>query len=436
MVHARKSQQHPTDKSRDLQRRLYLAAKRSRNRRFHALYDRIVRPDVLWRAWAEVRVNRGSPGVDGVSIEDVERQGVEIFLGELARDLRAEEYRPPPVLRAEIPKPDGRTRPLGIPTVRDRVVQQACKIVIEPLFEANFLPCSYGYRPRRSAGQAVLAVKEALVRSWWVLDADIEGFFDHVDHEILLGLVRRRISDRRVLKLIDQWLRAGVVIEGQRHETRCGVPQGGVISPLLSNIYLHTLDRWWSDRHAGVGQVYRYCDDFVIVCRNRQAAERARELVAGFLRRLKLTVHPQKTLVVDMGHEGFDFLGFHFHKRPSRRTGRLVPYAWPSQKAMKLVREKIRRKTARTRLRVDLRELVASLNRIIRGWRAYFRIGNSTKKLADLDRYVWHRLWRFLQKRQGPRGRLRPEAFAQWERRCGLTYFYPTGRRGLRPCMS
>jgi group II intron reverse transcriptase/maturase len=389
---------------------------------------------VLWRAWTEVRANRGRPGVDGVSIEDVERHGVENFLGELAADLKAQRYRPQPVLRVEIPKPDGRKRPLGIPTVRDRVAQQACKIVIEPLFEANFLPCSYGYRPKRSAGQAVLAVKDALVRSWWVVDADIEGYFDNVDHGILMDLVRRRISDRRVLKLIDQWLRSGVLIEGQRHETRCGVPQGGVISPLLANIYLHTLDRWWSDRHTGVGQLHRYCDDFVVVCRSREAAQQALDLVAGFLRRLKLNLHAGKTRVVDLGQGGFDFLGFHFHKRPSRRTGHLVPYAWPSQKAMKSVREKIRQQTERTRLRVELTELVGGLNRLIRGWRAYFSIGNSTKKLTDLDRYVWLRLWRFLTKRQGSRGRLLPATFAEWEQRSGLTYFYPSGRGGLRLC--
>jgi len=434
-VHARQSQSHPVEKSRALQRRLYRAAKRSGSRRFHALYDRIVRPDVLWRAWVEVRANRGAPGVDGVRIEDVERQGVEAYLEELAVDLKARRYRPQPVLRVEIPKPDGRLRPLGIPTVRDRIAQQACKIVIEPLFEAHFLPCSYGYRPKRSAGQAVQAVKTAMVRGRYVVDADIEGYFDNVDHEILMSLVRHRISDRRVLKLLRQWLHAGVIVDGQRQETRCGVPQGGVVSPLLANIYLHTLDRCWQDRHQRMGQLHRYCDDFVIVCRSLQAAQQAQDLVAAFLERLKLTLHPTKAHVVDMGSAGFDFLGFHFHKRPSRRTGRLAPYAWPSQKAMKTVRAKIHAHTDRSRLYIEMPELVGVLNRIILGWRAYFSQGNATKKLADLDRYVRRRLWRFFQRRRGSRGRLTVLAFVEWERRSGLTYFYPKGRNGLQTCM-
>jgi RNA-directed DNA polymerase len=434
-VHARKSQPHPNDKPRQLQRRLYLAAKRSRNRRFHALYDRLIRPDVLWRAWEEVRANGGSAGVDGVGIEDVERGGVQGFLDELAADLQARRYRPKPVLRVYIPKPDGRQRPLGIPTVRDRVVQAACKLVVEPVFEASFRDSSYGFRPKRDAGQAVRAVKAALVGGWWVLDADIQDFFDTIDHGRLLRLVQRRVSDRRVLKLIRQWLTVGVVEEGRWQATPKGTPQGGVISPLLANIYLHVLDSWWEERHAGVGRLYRYADDLVVVCRTQQQAVAAQKIIGRILEWLKLKLHPDKTRLVGMADEGFDFLGFHFHKKPSKRTRRLVPYAWPSGKAMRGVRAKIRQQTERCRLRVDLAELVAGLNRVIRGWRNYFRVGNSTKKLADLDRYVRLRLWIFLRKRQGPRGHLRPEGYAAWLRRSGLERFYPTGWGHVQPCM-
>jgi RNA-directed DNA polymerase len=433
-VHARESQPHPKDKLRQLQRRLYLAAKRSRHRRFHALYDRLVRPDVWWRAWEEGRANGGSAGVDGVGIEDVERGGVQGFLDELAADLQARRYRPKPVVRVYIPKPDGRQRPVGIPTVRDRVVQAACKLVVEPVFEASFRDSSYGFRPKRDAGQAVRAVKAALVGGWWVLDADIQECFDTIDHGQLLRLVQRRVSDRRVLKLIRQWLTVGVVEDGRWQATAKGTPQGGVLSPLLANIYLHGLDSWWEERYAGVGRLSRYADDCVVVCRTRQQATEAREIIGRLLAWLKLTRHPDKTRVVGMVDDGFDFLGFHFHKKPSKRTRRLVPYAWPSGKAMRGVRAKIRQQTERCRLRVALAELVQGLNRVIRGWRNYFRVGNSTKQLAALDRYVWLRLWLFLRKRQGPRGHLRPEAYAAWLRRSGLERFSPTGRGHVQPC--
>jgi group II intron reverse transcriptase/maturase len=210
-MHAGNGQHHQNEKSRQLQRRLYLAAKKCRNRRFHALYDRIFRPDVLWRAWEEVKANGGSAGVDGVGLEEVERQGEALFLEAIAQDLKAGRYKPQPVLRVYIPKPDGRKRPLGIPTVRDRIVQQACRIVIEPIFEANFQDHSYGFRPKRSAAQAVRAVDKVLLRGWWVVDADIQGYFDAIDHDLLLTLVKRRVSDRRVLKLLGQWLKAGVI---------------------------------------------------------------------------------------------------------------------------------------------------------------------------------------------------------------------------------
>jgi group II intron reverse transcriptase/maturase len=390
---------------------------------------------VLWRAWEEVRANGGSAGVDGVGIEDVERGGVQGFLDELAADLQARRYRPKPVLRVYIPKPDGRQRPLGIPTVRDRVVQAACKLVVEPVFEASFRDSSYGFRPKRDAGQAVRAVKAALVGGWWVLDADLQDFFDTIDHGRLLRLVQRRVSDRRVLKLIRQWLTVGGVEDGRWQATPKGTPQGGVISPLLANIYLHVLDSWWEERHAGVGRLYRYADDLVVVCRTQQQAVAAQKIIGRILEWLKLKLHPDKTRLVGMADEGCDFLGFHFHKKPSKRTRRLVPYAWPSGKARRGVCAKIRPQSERGRLRGALAALVAGLNRVLRGGRHDCRVGHATKQLADLDRDVRLRRWIFLRQRQGPRGHLRPEGYAAWLRRRGLERFYPTGWGHVQPCL-
>ena len=418
-------QQHSIEKSRQLQRNLYLAAKKDKQRRFHALYDRIFRLDILWRAWKEVRENKGSAGIDGITFEMIEEYGVEEYLLDIQEDLKNKKYRPKPVKRVYIPKPDGKQRPLGIPTIRDRIVQQACKIVIEPVFEANFLDSSYGFRPKRDAQQATEKVKKKLYKNWYVVDADIQGYFDNINHEILLGLINRRISDRRVIKLCRQWLQAGVIENGKYYPTEKGSPQGGVISPLLANIYLHVLDSYWG-KHKELGVIVRYADDAVIVCRTRKDAELAFEHLKRIMTKLKLTLNPQKTKIVDMNKENFDFLGFRYQKFGKTKSGRKLPYMMPSKKAMEKVKDAIRVITCRKSAYEGLEQKVEKLNPLIRGWRNYFQHGNSTKRFKQLDEYVWMKLWRrvyYRRKQKKYRGHVL-YGFRKWYATSGIEYFY------------
>lgn len=397
-----------------LQRVLYRSAKQDPQRRFHALYDKLTRRDVMWRSWVDVATNEGAPGVDGVTITSIEEGGVEAiraFLEELAEKLQAGIYRPRPLRRVNIPKPGqpGKTRPLSIPCVQDRVIMAAAKSILEPIFEADFLPCSFGFRPKRSAHQALEVVRTTVNRgAVWVLDADISDCFGSLAFDAIVSQIERRVSDRKMLKLIRAWLRVGVLENGVVTDSVSGAPQGSPVSPLIANIVLHVLDVAWSQSSQGLGTLVRYCDDFVVLTSTKAKAVEAKARIEAILEPLGLRLHPEKTKIVSLtgGQEGVVFLGFEHRMRESEKwRGKCYLNKWPSARAMSSIKAKVKQRTEKRFACWPLEEVVANLNPVLRGWGNYFRVGNSSRKFSNVDAYVGLRMALLASDKYGLQGR-------------------------------
>jgi RNA-directed DNA polymerase len=412
----------PADSVRALQHALYRAAKADPGRRFHALRDKVFRRDVLWRAWVAVYRNNGAPGIDQTTLAMVEEYGVTRLLDEVATELRTGTYLPLPARRVFIPKPDStERRPLSIPAVRDRIVQAALKLVLEPVFEADFAPCSFGFRPKRSQYDALqVAIDEAWRGRRWVVETDIADCFSAIPHEELMRAVEERVCDQAVLKLLRAILRAGVMEDGQVRRSVTGAAQGGVISPLLCNVYLHRIDRVWDTREHGV--LVRFADDALVLCRSREQAEAALQRLRDLMAELGLRPKEAKTRIIHLqaGGGGFDFLGFHHRLVRSRpRDGRRpVTFLarWPADKAMQHARNRVRELTAHNRLLLSVDAVVQDINDFLRGWVGYFKYGHSAQRFSKIRSYVRMRVALFISKRHR-----RSRHFGRW----ALLHFTP-----------
>jgi RNA-directed DNA polymerase len=393
---------------RELQRKLYRKAKQEKEYRFYLLYDKVYRMDILDHAYRLVKANKGASGIDGETFEQIEERegGAERYLEGIGGELRRKDYKPQAVRRVYIPKASGGKRPLGIPVIKDRVVQMAVKIVIEPIFEADFQDNSYGFRPKRNVHQAVDDVTNHLFKGRTeVIDADISKYFDTIPHDKLMPVVAKRIVDKQVLRLIKMWLRAPIAEEREDGKKEYkgnekGTPQGGVISPLLANIYLKVLDTLWAGQKVQErlgARLVRYADDSVILCRGNTG--QVLKGVKRVLDDLGLTLNEEKTCVVDARRESFTFLGFTIGIKRSRRTGRSYPHIEPSKEAQQRIRSEVKRLTTEQYSAVSTEVVIRKVNEVARGWVGYFRYGNCTKALVTLKRYLVYRM-RIYQRRK------------------------------------
>jgi RNA-directed DNA polymerase len=396
------------EKIRSLQKKLYLKAKAEPNFRFYLLYDKVWREDILEHAYAVARANGGAPGVDGMTFAAIDVVGPKEWLSGIGKALRERTYRPDPVRRVMIPKPNGGERPLGIPTIRDRVVQTAVKLVIEPIFEADLEPNAYGYRPGRSAGDAVEAVHGLLRRGYTdVVDADLTKYFDSIPHDQLMRSVARRIVDKDILRLIKMWLKAPVeetdkdgrkrLTGGKRHKR--GTPQGGVISPLLANLYMNRFLKHWrltEQGHKLKAQVIAYADDFVIL--SRGCAEQAKAWAQEVMTRLGLSLNEAKTFIRNAAKERFDFLGYSFGPHYSPKNGRCYLGASPSKKSVARLKPRLCAILHRGN-KAPWTEVRGKLNRLLKGWSGYFNYGTCTPAYRAIDNHVMTRVQHFLVER-------------------------------------
>lgn len=402
----------PEEKVRDLQEGLHRSAKREPRRRFHQLYDKVWSPWVLAVAWKEVRANKGAAGPDGVTIQGVEAAGVQDFLDELSRELRERRYRTGPIRRHYIPKANGKLRPLGIPNVRDRVVQAAVKLVIEPIFEADLPDSAYGFRPNRDAHQAMEAIgKQLFAGRVEVIDADLQSYFDTIPHDKLMKLLARRIVDRGILHLIKQWLEAAVIEPdsstgpaGRKNDK--GTPQGGVISPLLANLYHACIPHLWERRgHARQldGHIVSYADDFVILLPPGRG-ERALAALRSICERLELTLSETKTRLVNATRESFHFLGFEVQKVQNAKSGKWYPRAMPAKKSEQRLRDHVRDLLNRRTHRQEVAARIQQVNAVLRGWGQYFYYGQPQRSMRRLNQFAEERLRKYLMRRRQKQG--------------------------------